>query len=127
MQSVAVAWVVAPPGRLGEGWRALLLATQEIADVRQVDSTSSAQGALEVPGPDLVLLDAEAFGDAAWVLLDRVRAKAPHCRCIVLVSSVHQRRRALAAGADAVLIKGFLAAELSATVKHLLTRQEGTE
>lgn len=127
MQSVAVAWVVAPPGRLREGWRALLLATPEIADVRQVDSPSSALGALEIPGPDLVLLDAEAFGETAWALPDRVRAKAPHCRCIVLVCSVHQRRRALAAGADAVLIKGFLAAELSAAVKRLLRRQERAE
>jgi DNA-binding response OmpR family regulator len=127
MQRVAVAWIVAPPGRLSDGWRTLLLAIPEITDVRQVDSTSSALRALETLGPDLVLLDAEAFVETVWALLGQVRAKAPDCRCIVLVCSVHQRQRALAAGADAVLVKGFTAAQLSAAVQHLLARQERAE
>jgi DNA-binding response OmpR family regulator len=123
-QSAAVAWIVAPAGRLSDGWRALLLALPEITDVRQVDSTSSALGATEIPGPDLVLLDAEALGERAWALLEQIRANAPRCRCIAVICSVHQRRIALAAGAEAVLIRGFSAAELSATVKDLLPPQE---
>ena len=121
-QSVAVAWIVAPLGRLSDGWRALLLATPEIADVLQVDPTSSELRAPEGPGPDLVLLDAEAFGGTAWAHLERMRASAPQCRCIVLVGSVHQRPKALAMGADAVLVKGFSAEELSSAVERLLAR-----
>ena len=127
MQSGVVAWVVAPPGRLRDAWRALLLATPQIADVRQVASISPDLGELDAPGPDLVLLDVEALGETTWVLLEQIRAKVPHCRCIALVCSARQQREALEAGANVVLIKGFAAAQLSAAVEHLLSRQEGAE
>jgi DNA-binding response OmpR family regulator len=103
----------------------MLLATPQIADVRQVASISSDLGELEDPGPDLVLMDVEALGKTTWVLLEQIRAKAPHCRCIALVCSARQQQEALEAGANAVLIKGFAAAQLSAAVERLLTRREG--
>lgn len=127
MQSGAVAWVVAPPGRLGDAWRAMLLVTPQIAEVRQVASISSDLGELEDPGPDLVLMDAEALGKTTWVLLEQIRATAPYCRCIALVRSARQRREVLEAGADAVLVKGFSAAQLSVAVRSLLSRQEPEE
>jgi DNA-binding response OmpR family regulator len=105
----------------------MLLAIPQIEDVRQIAATSSGLDELEVPGPDLVLIDAEALGKTTWVLLEQIRAKAPHCRCIALVYSSRQQREALEAGADAVLVKGFSAAQLSVAARRLLSRQEPEE
>lgn len=117
MQSGAMALVVAPPGRLSDGWRALLLAIPEITDVRQANDAPSALGLVEALGPQLVLLD-EALGEGSWHLLDQIKKVAPQCHSIVLVCSVRQQQIALAAGADAVLLKGFSASHLADAVKR---------
>ena len=117
----ALAWIVAPPGRLSDGWRALLLATPQIADVRQVYDVSSALEATGPPVPDLVLLDAEALGARAWDVLDQLTVKCAPCCCVVLACSAQQRQQALDAGADEGLIKGFPADRLSTVVERLLS------
>lgn len=124
MTSNALAWVIAPPGRLSDGWRALLLATPQIADVQQVDDVSSISKSVEALCPDLVLLDAESLGKHAWAVLDQIKATCDHCGCIVLICSTRYRKQASDAGADEVLLKGFHAAELSDAVKRLLSGKE---
>jgi DNA-binding NarL/FixJ family response regulator len=120
MKDDTLALIVAPPGRLSDGWRALLMATPQIAEVQLACCTSSALETLETLDPDLVLYDAEPFGNKRWDVLSQIKAQWPRCRCITLVSSARQRREALAVGADHVLIKGFPADQLSVAVKHLL-------
>jgi DNA-binding response OmpR family regulator len=120
-----LAWVVAPPGRLNDGWRALLLATPQIADVRQVYDVFSVLGQAETPVPDLVLLDAEPLGERAWDVLNQLKVKCAQCCCIVLACSARQRQQALDAGADEALIKGFPAGRLSTVVERLLSRPSG--
>ena len=115
-----VAWIVAPPGRLSDGWRALLLATPQIADVRLVHDGSSIPERVEAFCPDLALLDAESLDQEAWAVLAQIQETCAHCRCIVLVCSARCRQQALDAGADAVLLKGFHADKLSAAVRRLL-------
>ena len=122
--SGALALVVVPPGRLSDGWRALLLATPQIADVRQVDDASSVLERVEALGPDLVLLDTEPLGERAWAVLNQIKTQAPHCRCIALICSAQHQPDAQAAGADEVLIKGFPAGRLSAAVERLLPEQK---
>lgn len=124
MTSGALALVVALPGRLSDGWRALLLATPQIADVRQVDDASSVLELVEALGPDLVLLDTEPLGERAWAVLNQIKTQAPQCRCIALISSILQQQDAQVAGADEVLIKGSPAGRLSAAVERLLPEQK---
>ena len=124
MTSDALALVVAPPGRLSDGWRALLLATPQIGDVRQFYDAPSALDAVEALGPDLVLLEVEPFGEGAWALLDQIKVQAPQCLCIVLICSARQQRDAQIAGADEVLLKGFPAGQLAAAVERLLPEQK---
>jgi DNA-binding response OmpR family regulator len=112
---------VAPPGRLSEGWRALLLATPQIAAVQQIYDVSATLERVETLAPDLVLLDAEFLDKSAWVILGQIKDTCAHCCCIVLVCSARYRQQALDAGADAVLLKGFHAGKLSAAVQHLLS------
>jgi DNA-binding NarL/FixJ family response regulator len=116
------ALIVAPPGRLSDGWRALLLATPQIQEVQQVHDLSSAFEMVDTLDPDLVLLDLEPFGCSVQAVVDQIKEKWPHCCCVVLVCYARQRQEAWTAGADAVLIKGFTAAQLSAAVEQLFQR-----
>jgi len=123
----AAALVVAPPGRLRTGWRALLLATPQISEAWEVTATLSVQSEVVALDPDIVLVDADAFGETTWTLLDQIRERWPVCRNIVLVCSAQKRQEALGTGVDAVLVKGFRAAELSAVVDRLLSPWPGDE
>jgi DNA-binding NarL/FixJ family response regulator len=67
-----------------------------------------------------VLYDAEPFGHRRWDVLSQIKAQWPKCRYIALICNARQRREALSAGADHVLIKGFPADQLSAAVGRLL-------
>jgi DNA-binding response OmpR family regulator len=124
MTSGALALIVAQPGRLSDGWRALLLATPQIVDVRQVYDTSAVLEIVEALGPDLVLLDAASLDRKGWTVLNQIKDKCAPCCCIVLTCSAQQQRQAWDAGADEVLLKGFSAAQLSSTVERLLPGQE---
>ncbi len=127
MRRSGKALVVARPGRLSDGWQALLLATPWIAEVRQAHDTSSALEALPNLGPDVVVLDTDAFGDVTWALLGQIKAEVFPSYCIALIDSDRQRPKALALRADAVLVKGFSAEQLSAAVEGLLARRERAE
>jgi DNA-binding response OmpR family regulator len=121
-QASLSAWVVAPPGRLSDGWQALLLATPQIAEVRQVYDLSSALETAHTREPDLILLDGEFFGCSPWAEMRQIKEKWPHCCCVVLVCYARQRQEALATGADEVLIRGFTAVQLSTAVEQLFER-----
>ena len=127
MTNGALALIIALPGRLSDGWRALLLATPQIVDVRQVGDESSVMEKVAVLGPDLVLFDAESLGRRAWAVLDQIKDTCARCCCIVLICSARYRQQALDAGADEVLLKGFHADELSAAVRRLLSGKNGAE
>ena len=122
METGALALIISPPGRLIDGWRALLLATPQIAEVRQVDGALPAIEAMEAFDPDLVLVDVEALGKQAWSVLAQIKRRRPRCCSILLVCYARQRQQALDAGADEVLVKGFSAGQLSAAVERLFTR-----
>jgi DNA-binding NarL/FixJ family response regulator len=117
-----VALIVAPPGRLSDGWQALLLATPQIAEVRQVHDLSSALETAHTREPDLILFNGEPFGCRPWAEVRQIKEKWPHCCCVVLVCYARQRQEALATGADEVLIRGFAAVQLSTAVEQLFER-----
>lgn len=119
-QSGALALIVARRGRLSDGWRALLLAAPEIGDVRQAHDASSALDLLEALGPELVLLDVELLGDDSWTLLGQLKAADPKVHCIALISNIQEQQEALAAAADAVLMKGFHADRLAKAIAPMI-------
>jgi len=126
MQTAVLAIIAAPPGRLRDGWRALLAATPQIGQVRAVDDAVSTLELVATVSPDLVMLDAEAFGDQAGTLLAGIKELKPQCRCIALICNFSGGQQARSAGADAILIKGFSAAKLFGTVDRLLPAQRNT-
>lgn len=115
--------IVARPGRLRDAWRALLMAAPYIREVYQADDATSAFVLVERHRPHLVLLDSELGNGEPWILLSRIKAAHPTCGSVVLVCNSQQRLQAEAAGADAILVRGFSAERLFQIVEQLLHEQ----
>ena len=126
MQIDGPALLVAVPGRLRDGWQALLKAMPQISDVQQADDLPSAWRTLDSQRFGLVILDAGSFGAGAWNLLREIKASKPQCRCIVLVCNSWQEQDAWLAGADEVLLRGFTVREMFAAVVRLFLEGSNT-
>ena len=127
MKGYAPVLIVAKPGRVRDGLQALLAAISQTEIVGPADDGPSALRMITEHHPVLVLLDADLPDDGAPTVLGRIKSEWPQIRCIVLADNVRQQQAAQAAGADSVLIKGFPAAQLFATIKRLIPRHETTE
>jgi len=111
--------VAARPGRVRDGLQALLEAIPQIEMIDHVGDGASAIKSVVEHRPALVLLDTNLPGDEVWAVLRQIKAQWPQARCLIMSDSGQQRRAAKAAGADGMLLKGFLAAELVAVIKKL--------
>jgi DNA-binding response OmpR family regulator len=77
--------------------------------------------------PALVILDTDLNGTDVWMAVRRIKARWPQARCILLANDAQQFQEGESAGADAVLLKGFPAARLAATIVGLLSQKGGRE
>ena len=120
MNDPILALIVAHPGPVRDGLRALLTAIPQVASLKEIDDALSALQVVEEHRPALVLISVNSTDDKVWNLLAQIKAKHPQTRSILLVNDVQQQQLAQTAGADGVLLKGAPASRLSATIKHLL-------
>ena len=120
MNNHAPVLIVARPGRMRDGLQALLAAMPQIGSVDLTDDGPSALSTAPNQHPALVLLDTRTSGDETLAVLRQIKTRWPLARCLLLVDTDRQRRLARAAGADGVLLKGFQADQLFATVEGLL-------
>ena len=120
--------IISKKGSLRDGLAALLDA---IPHVGVVDTADSLDEALRTSEPErtpvLIVLDARAAGADIWLAVRRAKARWREGRCIVLADNFDQHGEAEAAGADAVLINGFPAAKLDATLVRLLPHTDDEE
>jgi DNA-binding NarL/FixJ family response regulator len=114
--------IVARPGRMREGLRALLRTMPKIKIVGHVDQGSAALEMVTRERPALVLLNSSLPFEETWMALKQIKAEWPQTRCIVLVDNLQQQGMAQAAGADGVLLKGFAAETLFMTIDEVLMR-----
>lgn len=115
--------IVVRPGALQEGLRALLATIPRITLVGEVRDSLSVPGIAATYRPALVVLEASVLEGVAGSLLEQIRRGSPDTRHIILARDVHQQQEVSAAGADAVLLEGALAAQLVATVEGLLSER----
>ena len=120
MDNSVLALIVAHPGPVRDGLRALLTAIPQVESLKEVDDASSALRIVEKHRPALVLMSADLSGDEVWNLLRQIKTEWPQTRSILLVNGVQQQRLAQAAGADGILFEGSPASKLSTTIKNLL-------
>ena len=112
--------IVAPPGGLQIGLQALLAVLHDV-DVLVAAEGSLALDVVERHSPSLVILDDDLPGDAALLASNRIKARWPDIRCLVLVDDEQQRQRLEQSSADLLLVKGYPAAKLIAAVEGLLS------
>lgn len=121
----ALTLIVVRPGPLRDGVEALMATVSPIEIIGKVEVASAALRLVFERRPDLLLLDAGLPGAESWSVLRYCRMEHPGLRCIILADNAEQVREARAAGADAVLLKGFPADQLVSTVEELLDHREG--
>ena len=116
--------IVARPGRMRDGLRALLRATPRLELVGQADSSSSALTMVRDSQPSLILLDCNLPGDEVQSVLEQMKLRSPATRCVVLAKDAQQQWVAKAAGADSVLLAGFPVTKFFAVIEELLASGE---
>lgn len=117
------ALIVAKPGRLTSGLRALLV-DAEIEIVGELADGPALAGSLAQTRPNLVVIDVQIRHGLYSELIALIRRQQPHLCCLVLVDNLQQQARAVQAGADATLIKGFTESELLAVISKLFPPSE---
>jgi DNA-binding NarL/FixJ family response regulator len=115
-----LALIATRPGSLQSGLVALMTTMPQVNAVIVAEEAVSALRMIAEHLPTLVLLEMALPGEETRTVLKQIKATWPLVRCIVLADDVRQQQEAKAAGADGVLLKGFSAAKLIATVEELL-------
>ena len=99
-----------------EGLKALLATTPEVQVVGEASDGKEAIDLLEKYRPDVVLMDARMPVMDGIEATRYIKAEWPEIRVIVLTIHAALQAEALAAGADAFLVKGCPTGELLATI-----------
>lgn len=127
MTTSALAFIIAAPTPLRYSLRALLTRLPQIDEVREVDDVRSFLLALPLADPRLIVLDATALHHESDQVLPEIKSAVPEARLVVLVDHIEQQQAVKAAIADRVLLKGYPAADLFASLEQLLTQSEQSD
>ena len=95
--------VVSAPGIMGESLRAMLASFPRIAIIGSAAGCLSARNMARDLAPDLVVIDANLPEPEALTLLQELNNGASSPSAVIFITTTSQKRRALAAGADAAL------------------------
>jgi DNA-binding NarL/FixJ family response regulator len=118
------ALIVAKPGQLREGLQALLSTIPQIKHLSQADDGRSALKFVTQHCPRLMVLDLEPSNYELLATLAKIKASYPQTQALVLVDNERDQQITATAGADVVLIKGFQASKLLATIEDLVFKNK---
>ena len=119
-EGYASALIVAKSADLREGLHSLLTVMPQTGHISHASNGASALQQVEERCPDLVLLDFDLLHEDVLAVLREIKARCPRIRCLVLTDHAQQQGEILSAGADLVLLKGYLASSLVSTITELL-------
>ncbi len=108
-----------------QGLKALLDRIPEIAVVGEAANGQEAVDLTAVHHPDVVLMDIQMPQIDGLEATRRIKSQSPQVKIIILTIHPQYRRQALAAGADAFLLKGGTAESLWNTI--LQTKEKGEQ
>ncbi len=117
------ALIAAKPGWVRDGLQSLLASIPRITHIHLRDDRRSALQMMADQQPIIVLFGSDFPIDEVLEMLHQIKGEWANTRCIVLIEDIQQEQSAKAAGADAVLHTGFLAARLIALVESLLLNE----
>jgi DNA-binding NarL/FixJ family response regulator len=111
--------VVARPGLMRDSLVSFLEAIPEVDAVQVTEHPFALLDQVHRDAPNTIIVDANLGQGQVVALLRRLRVADAKTRCIVLSDHVWQHDPFLSAGADAVLVKGFLGEPLRRAVLGL--------
>jgi DNA-binding NarL/FixJ family response regulator len=114
--------IVAHSRWLPDALRAIVRATLQVECIDQATDGSSALKMLAKNPATLLFLEAALPGNEAWFTLRQIKAAWPQTQCLVLADNAQQGEAANAAGADAVLLKGFGTPVFNETILALVSK-----
>ena len=118
-----VALLVADSDQIRESLLIFLRSISRIDTTHQAkDSPSALMMAPDIQ-PSLVLFDADSGPDELRTTLHQLQVRWSQARYLVFVDNECDCRKALDAGADAVLVKGVRAATILETIENLLSEE----
>lgn len=120
MSQATIALVIAQPGPLRNSLMTLLSTLPKIEIVAEANDFSMLNRIGTDWQPDLIVLEACAPVNGLPKALEQINRTWTRTRAIVLVDTKEQHQQAVAAGADAVLMKGFRADRLVEIIEMLL-------
>jgi DNA-binding NarL/FixJ family response regulator len=120
MTHATIALVITQPGPLHHSLMVLLSTMPEIEIVAEARDLSTLKRLSKDWQPDLILIEAGVAEKGLPETLQQINQTWTHTRAIVLVDEKDQQQKAEAAGADAVLQKGFRATRLIEVIEELL-------
>lgn len=123
MANRTLALIVASPGPLREGLRAVLTALPHLDEVLEVDNATAAVSLFAGRTPALVLFSTGSDGSNTPEGCRRIKLYWPDSPCLVLVDTVGLEPVAKAAGADLVLVKGVRPEKLLGRIERLLAER----
>ena len=123
MKTKTAILILAVPGDLQTSLQMLLSLLSDVAVLVTAESSSALQ-AIERYAPALVIMDFALPEEDQPNGVNRIKACWPSTPILVLVNDEQQFQKAQDTGADLVLIKGYPAAKLLATIEDLLTQKE---
>jgi DNA-binding NarL/FixJ family response regulator len=112
--------IVANPGRIRDGLKAMLRAIPRIEIVLQANDGPAALKIIAECQPALVLLDSKLANNDIQSVSRQIKAKSPQTRCIVLIDNARQQWMAKVADADSALTIGCPAGEFFTAIEGLL-------
>ena len=112
--------IIAGPGEVREGIKALLEAIPGIGPVDCSASLPLDRAKVNQPVADLVILDFSVMDENCQTLLSQLKQQLPCIKTLVLVDREEEELSCQAGGIDAVLIKGFRGGDLVDVVQDLL-------
>lgn len=104
--------IVAHAGRFRDGLGAVVQSLPSVTEVVYAPDCHIAQEHLASRQNCFVLIDIDSIRESVWLLLERLRNICQRAYFAIIANTRVQLDLALAAGADAVLLKGFATTNL---------------
>ncbi len=126
-KQIKLALIVAKPDHMRDGVQSLLRTLPQIEIIAEIKSPSVLLSMGSEIKPDLILLDANLYGDNILKAIAKIKEEWSSAPCVVLVKDSRHHQALYDAGVDLVVPQGLPATKLVAAIEELLSANSEDE
>ena len=112
-------FIAKAPGRLCEGLCSLLENQPSIKLMGVIQNEADLVQSLHSFPSAIILLDIDLFGKSIFDICLRLKRESSQAGFIILVDTIEQKKKGIAAGANEAFMKGYTANELLKTIQRI--------